>query len=66
MIPVVASDTSALSGMLESISSVFTTVAKFCGDFLTQLMDNPLTLVMVAIPIIGVGLGFVFKLLRGA
>lgn len=58
--------TTALSIMLESITSVFSAVADFCGDFISQLVGNPLTLVMVAVPIIGVGLGFVFKLLRGA
>lgn len=52
--------------VLTSITSVVEAVAGFCGDFLTQLVSNPLTLVLIAVPIIGVGLGFVFKLLRGA
>ena len=62
---VLAEAGTSLSTVLKDIGSVFNAIVGFANSFLNQIVSNPLTLTIIGVSLIAVGLGFVFKLLRG-
>lgn len=54
-----------LSNMLTDIGSLFTSAIGWMGEALNECMTNPALFVMViAIPVAGVGIGYLNRLLR--
>jgi len=50
--------------IITSVSSVVTAAAGWAADFGTMIVDTPILLLYVCIPIVGLGVGLFKRLLR--
>lgn len=58
-------DAITLSAILTDIGSIVTSAITWMTSFMTFITDNPLVLLMVLVPLVGLGVGLIARLLRG-
>ena len=52
-----------IASILTSISAVVTQAVTWAGDIVTFVVSNPLIMVFVAIPLVGLGIGMVKRMI---
>lgn len=53
-----------MAGILSTVSSVFTSAMSWAGDIGTMIVDTPILLVFVVVPLVGLGIGIFKRLLN--
>lgn len=55
---------SAIEVILTSVSSVVSSAVTWMGSFLSTITSNPLLLLFVIIPFVGLGVGLIRRMIR--
>lgn len=54
----------AISTLVEMISELFTAAMGWAGEVVTMIGNNPLLLFFICLPLVGIGIGIVKRLIR--
>lgn len=55
--------TTSMSAILADVSAIVTAGVTWMGQFVTFITDNPIVLIFVIVPFVGLGIGLIKRLL---